>query len=124
WHSDAPRGRRTVVSRATIQRGGPGSVTVTGGNPSATGTIASITVDPSNRDTAYLTFSYPNSLAGPVVLRTTNAGQTWADVTGSAAVPGDSPLPALAAWTAAVDPRDDTLYVGNGNGVWRLQDAS
>ena len=54
---------------------------------------------------------------GPRVIRSTDAGRTWTDIS-------DSPtLPALAIWKLVVDPRDGTAYIGTDSGVWQLPDA-
>jgi autotransporter-associated beta strand protein len=100
---------------APIQLGGPSTVTVSrvdGSGP----TITNIAVDPSNRDTLYLSLAYADGQYGPGVLRSTNAGRTWTIIAGN--------LPNAPTRTVVVDPRTDTLYIGDDNGVWQLQNAS
>ncbi len=85
-----------------------------------TGVLTDIAVDPSNRDTVYVTVSRPGLVAGGRVYRTTDAGRTWTDITGT----GATALPAIPTWRVIVDPRSGTVYVGNDNGVWALPDAA
>lgn len=44
------------------------------------------------------------------------------DVTSAPQASGS--LPFTQAWTVAVDPRSDTIYIGNDKGVWKLPNAS
>ncbi len=108
-------GSSANVTITEVQQGGPAGVTVQG-SQGVIPTITNIAVDPSNRDIVYLTAKYENGQAGPTVFRSTNAGQTWTDITGN--------LPTVQTWTATVDPRTDTLYIGNDKGVWQLTNAS
>jgi autotransporter-associated beta strand protein len=87
----------------------PGSTTP--GAP-ALNDFGSITVDPNNRNRAYLT---RHAFDGEQVWRTQDAGQTWEDITGN--------LPDLPVWNLTVNPRNGDLYVGNDNGVFRLSGA-
>ncbi|MDB5307092.1 MAG: hypothetical protein JWO38_1294 [Gemmataceae bacterium] len=112
-----------VTSSTTIAQGGQGSATVSRQILANIATVTSIAVDPSNRDTVYITESYPHGQNGPQVFRSTDAGQSWVDLTGDL-TQGDSALPAGSAWSSTVDPRTDTLYIGTENGVWRLPHAS
>ena len=48
------------------------------------------------------------------VFVTTDAGQTWTNITNN--------LADIPAWSLAIDPRTGTLYLGNDNGVWTLPD--
>ncbi|HJZ58946.1 MAG TPA: autotransporter-associated beta strand repeat-containing protein, partial [Gemmataceae bacterium] len=82
----------------------------------AGGTITDIAVDPSNRDTVLVTVSRASGVAGGRVFRSTNAGQTWTDITGN--------LPTIATWRVIIDPRSGTAYLGNDNGVWQLPSAT
>jgi large repetitive protein len=76
--------------------------------------MGSITVDPRNRDVAYYTVpTAPGTNTGSNVQRvfmTTNAGQTWTDIS--------TGLPDVPTYTLVVDPRNGNLYVGNDAGVW------
>ncbi|MFO0801905.1 MAG: MBG domain-containing protein [Gemmataceae bacterium] len=61
---------------------GAGRVIVTPGTTS--NIITDIAVDPSNRDTVYATVRQRNGQLGvPTVFRTTDAGQTWQDISGN-----------------------------------------
>jgi autotransporter-associated beta strand protein len=110
-----------TVAATTIRDGGAGSVAVTGGGiQTIRGTITDIAVDPSNRDTVYLTMNYSGDRAGPVLLRSTDAGRTWAGIAGN----GATGLPNVPTSKVVIDPRTDTAYVGDDNGVWQLRNAS
>jgi hypothetical protein len=84
------------------------------------GGITSVTVDPSNSSVLYIT---TGNFAGSKVWRSTDFGQTWTDLTGTA---GAGALPNLPVQSMALDPNllagpsDDDLYVGNDTGVWKL----
>ncbi|OWK41577.1 Glycosyl hydrolase, BNR repeat precursor [Fimbriiglobus ruber] len=73
--------------------------------------ISSIAVDPSDRDVVYITSSASVN-QGERILKSTDAGQTWTDISGN--------LPQIPTWSVAVDPRDGSVYVGNDNGVYQL----
>ncbi|MDW8244843.1 MAG: hypothetical protein RMJ88_16695, partial [Thermogemmata sp.] len=77
--------------------------------------IQSIAVDPRNRDTIYVVLQ-SNVGGGNAVYRSTNAGQSWTNITGA--------LPDIPFWRLVVDPRDGTLYLGTDNGVWYLSGGS
>lgn len=84
---------------------GPGRVIVTPGTTA--NVITDIAVDPSNRDTVYVTVRQRNGQLGlPSIYRTTDAGLTWQDISGNStsaipvsypstdtpiAIPDDSP---------------------------------
>jgi autotransporter-associated beta strand protein len=93
----------------------------------AGGTITDVAVDPANRDTVYAAVSRPIGAAGGRVFRSTDAGRTWADITGVVDPPGPDagPLPLVPTWKLAIDPRPPgtAVYVGNDAGVWRLTGA-
>ena len=82
----------------------------------AGGTITDIAVDPSNRDTVYVTVSRVAGLAGGRLFRSTDAGRSWTDISGN--------LPLIPTWKVAIDPRSNTAYVGNDDGVWQLPAAA
>jgi autotransporter-associated beta strand protein len=78
--------------------------------------IQDLAVDAGNRDTAYAVVS-SFSGGGSHVFETTNAGQTWTDISGS--------LPDMPVYKIVVDPRHNlgvrgTLYIGTDDGVWTL----
>jgi large repetitive protein len=73
--------------------------------------LADIAVDPRNRDTAYVV---RNVFGGGKVFRTTDGGQTWADITGT----GVSALPDVPVWKVVVDPRNGNIYLGTDRGVY------
>jgi autotransporter-associated beta strand protein len=74
--------------------------------------IVDMIVDPRNRDTVYVVFG---GFGGSKVAKTTDAGQTWSDITGN--------LPDLPTYKLVLDPRDGTLYVGNDKGVYESTDG-
>src|SRR5207248_866533 len=76
--------------------------------------VQQIVVDPRNRDTAYVVNSNGPGMVGNRVFRTTDAGQTWLDITAN--------LPDLPTWSMAVDPRSGALYVGTEMGVYASTD--
>ena len=105
-----------------VQQGGNGRVSATkvaGTGPSLT----HVSVDQSNRDTAYVSALYANHQNGPTVFGTTTSGRVWADITG-AGLPTSQLNTTQPAWTVVVDPRVDpvtgiaTLYVGTDVGVY------
>jgi autotransporter-associated beta strand protein len=75
------------------------------------GSIQSILVDPRNRDTVYVVLQ-SNVGGGNSVYRSTDAGQSWTNITGS--------LQDIPFWALTLDPRDGTLYLGTDTGVWYL----
>jgi len=78
------------------------------------GSIFDIKVDPSNRDTVYVTLSYFTGLDSESrhVLKSTDAGLTWTNISDG--------LPDVPTWELAIDPRTNDLYVGNDVGVYKL----
>jgi autotransporter-associated beta strand protein len=80
-------------------------------------TIASIAVDPNDSNVAYIAQS---TFGLHQVYMTTDGGQTWTDLT----VGSYTGLPDLPAWKVLVDPLTRDLYLGNDNGVWRLQNPT
>jgi autotransporter-associated beta strand protein len=79
------------------------------------GSIVSIVVDPTNRDTAYIV---RNSFGAGQVWMTTDAGQNWTEIATSKG------LPDVPAWSLVVDPRNGNLYVGTDTGVYELANGS
>ncbi len=71
------------------------------------GSISDIEVDPRNRDTVYVT---RNVFGGQEVFRSTDAGQTWINVTGN--------LPSVPVNKLLIDPRNGYVYLGTDNGVY------
>ena len=79
-------------------------------------TIQQIVVDPADRDTVFAVTSGTTGSTGKGhVFESTNAGQTWTDITG-----GVNGLADAAVWTLAIDPRNSNLYVGTDTGVYEL----
>jgi photosystem II stability/assembly factor-like uncharacterized protein len=70
-----------------------------------------IQIDPTNNLTAY---AVRDRFGGGKVFRTTDGGQTWADISGN--------LPDLPAYTLALDSLSGTLYVGMDDGVYASTD--
>lgn len=82
--------------------------TITG----ATGSVADIQIDPSNRDTLWVLMSNNINSTSDVVWKTTDAGRTWSQL--------GTGLPSVPAWKLAYDSRTGDLYVGNDLGVYKL----
>ncbi|HXG08193.1 MAG TPA: Ig-like domain repeat protein [Gemmataceae bacterium] len=78
-----------------------------------TATFIDITVDPRNRDTAYVV---AQGFGTAKVFKTTDAARSWTDIT--------SNLPDVPAYKILVDPRNGDVFLGNDNGVYRLQGGS
>lgn len=79
------------------------------GLPAGVNTYSDLTVDPRNRDVAYVTV---NAFGGGKVFRTTDGGQNWVNIT--------SNLPDSPAWTVRVNPRSGDVFIGNDLGVYVL----
>ena len=77
------------------------------------GNIYKLVVDPTNRDHVYAIF---NDLFGNQVFESTDAGQSWNDISFN--------LPQLPAWSLAIDSRDGDVYIGLDEGVWVLPSGS
>jgi len=75
--------------------------------PGFTDHFQDIRIDPADNLTAY---AVRDRFGGGKVFRTTDGGQTWADVSGN--------LPDLPAYTLAMDPSSKALYVGTDDGVY------
>jgi hypothetical protein len=73
--------------------------------------VSGIAVDPNDQNTVYVAISSDSSGR---VWKSTNAGATWANISGS--------LPNIPAQSIALDARTGTLYVGMDLGVWASQD--
>lgn len=88
----------------------------TAANKPPAGVITSITVDPTNADTVYITYGDVT----PHVYRSTDGGAHWASCAGSRP---DMSLPDIAASAFVVDSESsDILYVGMDVGVFRSND--
>ncbi|HVF49310.1 MAG TPA: Calx-beta domain-containing protein, partial [Pyrinomonadaceae bacterium] len=102
------------MGRAMVSGDGGASWTdITSGLPNRF--IESITVDPNNADTAFLTVSGYAGAIDPIrghVFKTVNRGASWTDISGN--------LPNTPANALLVDPLNSgTLYVGTDIGVFR-----
>ncbi|MCA1818412.1 MAG: DUF4214 domain-containing protein, partial [Acidobacteria bacterium] len=94
------------------QDGGATWADITAGLPNRT--IESITVDPSNAATAYVTLG---GYGTGHVWKTVNAGQTWADLSGTTA---GTKLPNVPTTALLLDPATPgVIYVGTDIGVFR-----
>ena len=81
----------------------------------ATGTESKVHADPADPASAFVTFGYYGT-GSPRVLRTTDYGASWLDVSGD--------LPDIPANTFVADPdRPDDWYVGTDVGVWSSTDG-
>ncbi len=97
--------------QAWVRRNGTGGNTL----PTSTGTYSdysAITVDPRNRDVAYVVRAVFNGGPGGHVFATTDAAQNWTDISGN--------LPDVPVWSVAVNSRNGDVYVGTDNGLYRL----
>jgi autotransporter-associated beta strand protein len=86
-----------------------GSNWVSRSNGLPTDNLIDITVDPRNRDVAYVV---RNVFSTQQVFKTTNAGQTWTNITGNL-----TSLDAVPVWTVRVNSRNGDVYIGTDNGV-------
>jgi len=77
-----------------------------------TNDLIDITVDPRNRDVAYVVRNVFNSAGGERVFKTSNGGRDWVDISGN--------LPDLPTWKVVVNPRNGDVFIGNDNGVYLL----
>jgi autotransporter-associated beta strand protein len=77
--------------------------------PGGLNSIADIEVDPNNRDHVFAVRSTFDTL-GRKVYESTNAGQSWTDITTN--------LPDIPVWKLVIDPRTNALYVGTDRGVF------
>ncbi|MBX9680931.1 MAG: Ig-like domain repeat protein [Gemmataceae bacterium] len=100
---------------------------VNGASGGIAGTASSLTVDPSNSYTVYVTTT------GGEVWKTTDAGQNWENLaptfaglpTGPLTLTGTTPSATDApVWALALDPRSGNLYVGTDQGVYYLTPAA
>lgn len=79
----------------------------TGTSLATLGFIQQLVVDPTNRDTVY---AVRGAFGGGQVYQSIDGGQTWNNISNN--------LPNVPAWSLVIDPRTDTLYVGNDAGVY------
>ncbi|MFO0936548.1 MAG: autotransporter-associated beta strand repeat-containing protein [Gemmataceae bacterium] len=82
----------------------------------AAGKISNIAVDPASRDTIYVTQDTAPGVLGARIWRSTDAGQTWTDISGN--------LPLVPTNKIVIDPRTDVGYLANDGGVWSLPNIS
>ncbi len=74
---------------------------------SGLGGITQLVVDPRN---SYTVYAVRDQFDGGQVWQSTNAGQTWTNISGN--------LPNMPAWSLAIDPSTGNLYVGTDEGVY------
>lgn len=80
--------------------------------------VTSLAWDPANLDVAYATYA---SFSGVTVYKSTNAGQTWVPLQGTA---GATALPLVPAHSVVVNPDDNQqIYVGTDLGVFTSVDG-
>jgi hypothetical protein len=79
--------------------------------PGVTDHFQDLQVDPTDPLTAY---AVRDRFGGGHVFKTTDGGLHWTDISGN--------LPDLPAYTLALDPRSNTLYVGTDDGVYASAD--
>src|SRR5205807_1050347 len=70
-------------------------------SPPGFGTIVALVVEPGNRDTVYALYQGSPQSGDNEVYRSTDAGQTWTNITGS----GLTRLLDMPAWSMVFDPR-------------------
>ncbi|MGI9105390.1 MAG: DUF4214 domain-containing protein [Pyrinomonadaceae bacterium] len=98
------------------QDGGANWTDMTAGLPNRF--VESLTVDPANAATAYVTFS---GYGTGHLYRTTNFGQSWTDIGGAPALANSIPNVPISAFF--IDPvNSSTLYAGSDIGVFRSTD--
>ena len=83
---------------------------------SGLGQMVDVEVDPRNRDTVFVVTQGPPGSGENHVLKSTDAGQSWTDITTN--------MPDIPLWKLVIDPRDGTLYLGSDQGVWQLKDGT
>ena len=76
--------------------------------------IVDLEVDPRNRDTVY---AVRLSTDGKQLWMSTNAGQTWSQVTSAG-------LPNVIAYKLVINPQTDDLYLGDAQGAYVLYDGA
>src|SRR5205823_37886 len=72
--------------------------------------ISDILVDPRNREIVYAVTNQASGGTFGRAYQSLNSGRTWTDITVN--------LPDLPVWKLVLDPRTNSLYLGNDNGVW------
>ena len=80
--------------------------------------IVALVVDPANEDNVFAVVQNAPGGIG-AVYESTNAGQTWTNITKTSITAGtltNSPF-----WTMTIDPRTETLYLGTDVGVFSAQ---
>lgn len=84
------------------------------------GNITSIIPDPNDANTAYVTMS---RVGEPHILRTTDLGETWEDITGFGAnSESDNGFPDIATFTVLAFPDGETLWAGTELGLFESTD--
>ncbi|MFA7288641.1 MAG: T9SS type A sorting domain-containing protein [Melioribacteraceae bacterium] len=84
------------------------------------GTISGISTHPTELNTAYLTFSFYNQ---PKIIRTTDLGRTWEDITGFSSNNGSSRgFPNVATFCVLAFPNSSLLWAGTEIGLFESTD--
>lgn len=84
------------------------------------GNISTIVPDPNDRETAYITFSQANE---PKVIKTTDLGQTWTDITGFVDGESTAGFPDVGTYSLLVFPDPNRIWAGTEIGVFETLDG-
>jgi photosystem II stability/assembly factor-like uncharacterized protein len=91
------------------------------GNPVEMGNVSAIYPDPNDTKTAYLLFSQPRR---PKILKTTNSGQTWTDLSGfGTAGVSSKGFPDVGVFSMLVFPDGKQIWVGTDIGLLESKDG-
>ena len=84
------------------------------------GNISTIVPDPNDRETAYVLFS---QVGEPKIIKTTDLGQTWTDITGFVDGESNSGFPDVGTFSLLVFPDPDRMWAGTEIGVFETLDG-
>lgn len=84
------------------------------------GNLSTIVPDPNNRETAYVLFSQASE---PKILKTTDLGQTWTDISGFANGESTAGFPDVGTFSLLVFPDPDRIWAGTEIGIFETLDG-
>ncbi|MDW3195404.1 MAG: T9SS type A sorting domain-containing protein [Cytophagales bacterium] len=84
------------------------------------GNITTIVTDPNDRQTAYVVFSQP---AEPKIIKTTDLGQTWTDISGFVDGVSTVGFPDVGTFSLLVFPDPNRMWAGTEIGVYETLDG-
>ncbi len=84
------------------------------------GNITTIVPDPNDRETAYVLFS---QAAEPKIIKTTDMGQTWTDISGFVDGESTAGFPDVGTFSLLVFPDPDRIWAGTEIGVFETLDG-